>query len=136
MKPPCEIMTDYVLPAVRAQIARELIEKHEFTQASAAEKLGLTQSAMSRYLAMNRGSRTELSDETIHTLETIAEDLATRDSPSTLTIQEICGICLNMRKSGDFCKLHRDLDNGIPDSCDICLKLLRTESPHLYPIEK
>ncbi|UCD72518.1 MAG: hypothetical protein JSW01_03425 [Candidatus Bathyarchaeota archaeon] len=130
MKPPCEIMTNYIMPAVRAHIARRLIEKHRFTQVSAAEKLGLTQSAMSRYLTSDRGTRTSLSDEVIHILEMIAEDLADQDSPSTMTIEQTCRICLSMRRSGDFCRLHRELDEKIPDSCDVCLKTLETELLH------
>ena len=123
-------MTKYVLPAVRAHIAKELIRKHNFTQVSAAKKLELTQSAMSRYLASNRGSRTELSDEVIQNIEAIANNLASRDSPRSLTIEEMCKICLSMRHSGDFCKIHRDFDSGIPDSCDTCIKILEFETLH------
>jgi predicted transcriptional regulator len=130
MKPPCEIMTNYIMPAVRAYIARRLIEKHEFTQVSAAEKLGLTQSAMSRYLTSNRGTRTSLSDEVTHILEMIAEDLADQDSQSTMTIEQTCMICLSMRRSGDFCRLHRELDKDIDDYCDVCLRILETELLH------
>jgi len=130
MRPPCEIMTNYILPAVRAQIARELIEKHNFTQVSAANKLGMSQSAMSRYLALNRGSRTQLSDEFVRSIRMVAEDLANRDSPSSLTIEETCRICISLRRSGDFCKLHRELDKEILDPCDACIKILETENLH------
>lgn len=130
MKPPCEIMTNYIMPAIRAYIARRLIANHGFTQVSAAERLGLTQSAMSRYLTSDRGTRTRLSDEVIHILETIVEDLADQDSPSTLAIDQTCRICLSMRSSGDFCKLHRELDKEIPDSCDVCIRILETELLH------
>ncbi len=131
MKPPCEIMTNYVLPAVRAHIARELIEKHGFSQVLAAEKLGLTQSAMSRYLASDRGGRTQLSDEVVRSIGGIAKDLAGRESLSPLTVEETCRLCISMRRSGDFCRLHRDLDKGIPDSCDACIRMLEGENPHL-----
>ncbi len=132
MRPPCEIMTNYILPAVRAQIAKELIEKHNFTQISAAKKLGMTQSAMSRYMASNRGSRTQLSDDFVRDIRVIAKDLASRDSPPSLTIEETCRICISMRRSGDFCKLHRELDKELPDSCDVCIRILETESLHLH----
>lgn len=123
-------MTTYVLPAVRAHIARELIEKYGFSQVSAAEKLGLTQSAMSRYLASDRGRRAQLSDEAVRSIERIADDLASRESPSALTVEETCGICLSMRRSGDFCRLHKDLDRGIPDSCDACIRMFEAENAY------
>ncbi len=123
-------MTRHILPAVRAHIAKELIKKHSFTQVSAAKKLELTQSAMSRYLTSDRGSRTQLSDEVIRDIEMIAKDLASRDSPSALTIEEMCRICLSMRRNGDFCKIHRGLDSGIPDSCDACIRILESENLH------
>jgi hypothetical protein len=40
VKNPCEIVSRNILPACRSLIARELIEKHHFTQTLAAEKLG------------------------------------------------------------------------------------------------
>ena len=131
MKPPCEIMTRHILPAMRAHIAKVLIKKHNFSQVSAAKKLMLTQSAMSRYLALNRGSRTQLSDEVIHDIEKITNDLANRDLLSTLTIEEICRICFSMRRSGDFCELHREIEKGIPKSCDACIKILESETLHI-----
>jgi hypothetical protein len=124
-------MTNHILPAVRAHIARELIEKHGFSQVSAADKLGLTQSAMSRYLTSDRGSRTQLSVEVVRSIERIADDLAGRESPSALTVEETCRICLSMRRSGDFCRLHRDLDRGIPDSCNACIRIFEAEDLHI-----
>jgi hypothetical protein len=124
-------MTDYVLPAVRAHIARELIEKHGFSQVSAGGRLGLTQSAMSRYLASDRGSRIRLSPEVAHSIASIADDLAHRGSQLTLTVEETCRICLSMRRSGDFCRLHRALDRGVPESCDACIRMLGSGSLHL-----
>lgn len=117
-------------PCDKSILARELIEKHNLTQVSAAEKLELTQSAISRYLTSDRGNRVQLSNEVARSMETIANDLASRNSSPTLTIEETCRICLFMRRSGDFCGIHRELERGIPDSCDACIKVLAVKTLH------
>jgi len=63
VKPPCEIVARYVLPAIRALIARRLIEKHGYTQLKAAKTLGMTQSAMSRYMALECGGKIKITKE-------------------------------------------------------------------------
>lgn len=57
LKPPCEISTKYILPAVRAVVARRLIEEYGFTQSSVAKILGTTQAAVSHYMNVKRGGR-------------------------------------------------------------------------------
>lgn len=56
MKPHCIHMVKYVLPAIRAMVAKELIEKG-YKIKEVAEILGLTQAAVSQYLASKRGRR-------------------------------------------------------------------------------
>ncbi len=47
MKPHCLVMVKYVLPALRAKVAEELIERG-YRVKDAAEMLGLTQVAVSQ----------------------------------------------------------------------------------------
>ena len=53
--PRCEIVARYLLPIFRSMVAKELIEKYNFTQVAAAEKLGTTQAAISQYIHSKRG---------------------------------------------------------------------------------
>ena len=53
---PCEIITWYMLPAIRRELAIRLIEHHGCTQKEAAGLLGLTSAAVSQYLARKRGT--------------------------------------------------------------------------------
>lgn len=57
MKLPCEVSTKYILPAVRAVVARRLIEEYGYTQSSVAKILGTTQAAVSHYMNVKRGGR-------------------------------------------------------------------------------
>ncbi|MEM2094308.1 MAG: hypothetical protein QXI32_03315 [Candidatus Bathyarchaeia archaeon] len=57
MRPPCEVILRYVLPAYRALVAKTLIEEHGFSQVDAAKSLGTTQAAISYYLHSKRGNK-------------------------------------------------------------------------------
>ena len=54
MDPQCEIIGKYVLPIFRAMLAKELVQKYNFSQTQAAKKLGTTQAAVSQYLSSKR----------------------------------------------------------------------------------
>ena len=58
-----EVVVQDILPAVRALVSKELINKHKLTQQKAAEKLGVTQAAISQYSRELRGWRVKLLSE-------------------------------------------------------------------------
>ena len=49
-KPECKDIIQVVLPAVRASVAEELHSKHGYSQEQIANKLGVVQVAISKYL--------------------------------------------------------------------------------------
>ncbi|MHA1617401.1 MAG: transcriptional regulator [Candidatus Njordarchaeales archaeon] len=57
MKMRCEIYVKYVLPGIRALVAEYLIKTYGLTQMKAAEKLGMTQAAISYYVKARRGKK-------------------------------------------------------------------------------
>ena len=57
MKLFCETIFDDTLPAVRAIITNEMIQNYGMNQLEIAEKLGITQPAVSQYLSGLRGKR-------------------------------------------------------------------------------
>ena len=120
MKPPCEVISKFLLPAVRALIARKLIEKHGFTQVDAASKLGLTQSAMSRYIALDRGQKIR----NIKAVQRLTGDIAKNIAKSQLSQEEVilkmCAVCNAFRKSGALCGLHKHIVPTISKECRIC----------------
>src|SRR3989442_8511655 len=52
---PCEIASKSVIPALRAMVARELIEEYGLKQEQVAVRLGVTQAAVSKYRHQVRG---------------------------------------------------------------------------------
>ena len=95
MSIPCEIIVWYVLPIVRKEMARELVEKHDFSQAEVARTFGVTDAAISQYLKRKRGDSTLIEnassyqrfiDEIYSSAKAIADNLTTFED-------EICRIC-------------------------------------------
>ena len=63
MKTPCEIIVWQILPVIRKEFAKSLIENHKLTQRKVAEKLGITEAAVSRYLSKKRGDKEVIDKE-------------------------------------------------------------------------
>ena len=60
---PAEIETKTSVPALRALVAKKLIQDHAFSQKETAELIGVTQAAISNYLRGTRGNLTSLGDD-------------------------------------------------------------------------
>lgn len=122
MKPPCEIVSRYVLPAIRALIARRLIEQYGYTQLDTAKILGMTQSAMSRYIALERGGKIKVTKKINKLINDIAKNIVKGNLSQEKLIKKLCYTCETFKKSGEFCKIHREFSPTIPKTCKICLK--------------
>jgi hypothetical protein len=123
MRPPCELIVKYLLPAFRSLIAKELTEKYNFTQMEAAKKLGTTQAAISQYLGSKRGEKyikeVKKLPEAKKLIEDIARSIAEEKATATQTMQEFCQLCKNLRHEKALCKLHREIAT-LPEICEIC----------------
>jgi len=123
LRPPCEIVVRYVLPAFRSMVAKELIEKYGFTQVAAAKKLGTTQAAISYYLDAKRGGKRlkqlESSPAIQAAITSIAEGIANEKMKPQEAMAEFCSLCNDLRRQDVICTIHRDLVS-LPQSCDIC----------------
>ena len=104
---PCEVGVQTVLPAIKALMARTIIEKHEMKEKQAGEILGLSQSAISRYTTKDRGN--------IITIENIPEVQALIDRIINLLLYSahqkneilelVCQTCKIIREKGLMCQL-------------------------------
>jgi uncharacterized protein len=73
---PCEVGVKTVLPAVKAIMARSMIQNHELNEKQTADLLGLSQSAVSRYVGRERGSNLLQIEKTSEVL-TLIEQMVT-----------------------------------------------------------
>ncbi len=114
MKPPCEIMVQKVLPAIRAELARVLMVEHNCTQQNVADILGLSRAAVSQYVSEKRGAEVDFSDETKTVISKFATELLT-DISTKDKVTGMCNACKFVQKSG---WLYKD-ESGI-EYCGVC----------------
>ena len=120
---PCEIVVKSVLPAMRALIAKELIENHDLKQVEVAEIMGITQAAISQYIRGERGAVIDLSSLKINKMiSNIAVQLKNRDSSVQAIITNFCAACQLIREKKLMCDLHKEIDPFIAEEdCKFCM---------------
>jgi predicted transcriptional regulator len=117
MKPPCEVIVWYVIPTIRAELAKELV-KMGMSQKEISERLGITQSAVSQYIKNKRGKSIPINKEVRKGIKSLAKQIMAEKSPRD-TIPGICMICAIVKASGSLCDLHKQEDKGL-EGCDVC----------------
>ena len=124
MKPYCETVSQYVLPTMRALIAKRLMEKYKLTQQNAALKLGLTQSAVSQYIRNLRGSKIksiEKDESIMREIDNFVDKVAAGDVNSIATFNDFCNICKSIRNRKLLCEIHVKAFPILRD-CKACLE--------------
>ena len=101
MKIPCEIIVWQVLPVIRKEFAKNLIKNHGFTQKKTAERLGVTEAAVSRYISGKRGTSEIIDGETLKEITKSVNRLV--EGNGVTVIEEMCRIC-SILKSSEFIK--------------------------------
>ena len=120
---PCEVGVKTVLPAVKAVMARSIIEKHGLNEEQTAGLLGLSQSAVSRYVGRERGNLLPIENST--------EVLALIDQMVTFLIKEpnnkeeilnlFCQTCTVIREKGLMCSYcQKEMPQEWAENCSFC----------------
>lgn len=111
--PPCIVVVRYILPAIRAQIARELINGYGLRRSEASKKMGVTPAAVTQYLKGVRGeitsSMVEGSEEATGVVSQIAEDLVKNEASMCEVLDKMCKACRAIRSSGLLCEMHKEM---------------------------
>ncbi len=105
MSASCEYVARNFLPLYRAFVAKELVEKHGYTQKQAAERLGTTQPAISQYLSSKRGRKGVANyDEVAPLVKEAAVKAAESVVRKNMSIEEFsesfCDLCKALQKTG------------------------------------
>jgi hypothetical protein len=120
---PCEVGVKTVLPAVKAIMARSIVEKHGLNEKQTADLLGLSQSAVSRYVGRERGN--------LLTIENSTEILALIDQMVTFLLKEpsnkaeilklFCQTCTTVREKGLMCPFcQKEMSPQWAENCLFC----------------
>lgn len=126
MRPPCEVVVRYVLPAIRSLLAKELIEKHNLSQVETARKLGTTQAAISHYRYSKRGRASARQLEEIERIQNFASEMAEAIVDENLSqddvVLKLCRLCEALRMQDAICDIHRD-HASLPKNCSLCVRI-------------
>jgi len=97
MKMPCEVIIWYILPLIRKEIAKCMVEDYHLSQADASRKLGITQATVSQYVSKKR-ARQDIRDDAILTQIKKSTKRIIEGDESVL-FKETCKICSLIKKS-------------------------------------
>lgn len=117
MKIPCELIVWYVLPTIRRELAKELVQNHDLTQAEVARRFGVTDAAISQYLKSKRGTSKEMENSgKYHQFLDEIEEAAIRILNGSEIVTETCHICQMVKESGMLVKIYETQgEMGVPD---------------------
>ncbi len=119
MKPPCEMVVWYVIPAIRSELAKDLL-KLGMKQKDISELMDITQPAVSQYLTDKRGSGIQFNDDVKELISDFADDLYSGDAGKSDIISRTCAICKKIKTEDILCQLHQE-KGDIPADCKACL---------------
>jgi len=120
---PCEVGVKAVLPAIRALMARTIVEKHGMKETQVAEILGLSQSAISRYTSKDRGNIITIENvpEVQKLIDQMINLLLYNAHQKTELLELFCKTCKIIREKGLICQLCQEkIDSTDLETCDFC----------------
>jgi len=113
-----------VVPAIRAYIAKQLIQMYNMRQTDVAGLLGITQTAVSKYVGNVRGQALKIDqeDEIRSMMNKIASRMAHNKTSGPQLTLEFCAVCRAVRRNGQMCELCKRSDPEIRKaSCSVCM---------------
>ena len=119
MKPPCEIVVWYVIPAIRSELAKELLNLG-MKQKDVSELMDITQPAVSQYITDKRGSGIKLEDSVRKMIQDFARQLSEGEATKADLISTTCKICNNVEVDDVLEQLNIDKSH-LGEDCQSCL---------------
>jgi predicted fused transcriptional regulator/phosphomethylpyrimidine kinase/predicted transcriptional regulator len=124
VRPPCEVVVKKYLPRLRRLVAQEMIKKG-LTQEQIAEKMGITQAAVSKYVSDTTLRETDASFEDI--AKNLARSIALSDISANEIILELCKSCFSLREGSYICREHQRI-LPLGEDCHVCTELRTLDS--------
>lgn len=121
---PSEIVVESFLPTFRAMLATEL-DARGLTQQEIAGHLGVSQPAVSKYVAGEVGVEQRFVDDprTAETAERIAEGLVEGDLTGFDALAETLALVRSLEDRGPVCEIHEEEMPALQGlGCDLCVR--------------
>ncbi|MBI2971326.1 MAG: helix-turn-helix domain-containing protein [Candidatus Aenigmarchaeota archaeon] len=93
MKTQCEVVVNDILPGLRAAVSRELIVQYNMNQSEVAERLGVSQPAISQYLRKLRGNKLIENKEVSDGIKQLCSKIYAGEIGTTAISPELWNIC-------------------------------------------
>ena len=119
MKAPCEIVVWYVIPAIRSELAKELLNLG-MKQKDVSEIMSITQPAVSQYITDKRGSGVKLDDNVKNMIKEFAGELYDGSSTKYDLISRTCYICKHIKTADVLEQLGMDASD-FGEDCETCI---------------
>lgn len=130
------IVVQYILPALRVAVARELVEEHGLKKTKVAQMMEVTPAAVTQYLNSSRGDLAsnviEGSSEVGSLVSEIANDLAVEETAPDALLMKVCKTCHTIRAEELICELHKEVMPSLKkiESCACSLGLAAWDRTH------
>jgi predicted transcriptional regulator len=122
---PCEVAVKTVSPAIRALLAKTLMQQYQMKETQVAQTLGITQSAVSKYSKNVRGSTIPI--ENIPEIQTILAKITglllmqpKQSSDQMAMMKLFCEACDAIRSNGAMCALCKQNMKSPIEQCTFC----------------
>ncbi len=123
---PSEIEAKSLIPAIRAILAKKLVNEYEMKEELVARVLGVTQAAVSNYLRGTRGDIKLMNKltsvlEVMRMTDDIARDLTSNKAYTPNTMAKFVELCNYMRYTFIICDVHHGMESNIDEQvCEQC----------------
>jgi predicted transcriptional regulator len=127
---PAEIETKTLIPALRAILAKKLIEEHKIREEEVSKMLGVTQAAISNYVRGTRGDPELINKllavkEVSDMINDICNNLASNMAYTPSSLSKFIGLCNYIKSSLLICDIHHGLESNIDEAiCKECENML------------
>jgi len=114
---PQEIEVWYIIPAIRRELAKSLIETHKVTYERAGQILGISKAAISQYVKNKRASRIKLHDKIKQEVEKSSVRLVKNKSDAVTEITKLLELIRKKQWYTTVCK--RMINNKLQDCKEV-----------------
>lgn len=127
---PSEIETRTLIPALRAILAKKLMETYNIQEEDISKMLGVTQAAISNYIRGTRGNPELIIKllsikEVSEMINEIASNLSTNMAYTPASLSKFIGLCNYIKSSLLICDIHHNLETNIDEAvCKECENML------------
>ena len=114
---PQEIEVWYIIPAIRRELAKSMIDDYKLTQKQVSEHMGITEAAVSQYLSSKRAKEVVFTNAVLEEIKISAKNII-EDKISFVT--EMLRLCKLTAVKQVMCDIHKKQDVDLPEGCEIC----------------